>query len=287
MIYLILSILSSTLIFTTFKISESYKFSLVKLIVINYITASLLGFSFYSEPFNSQNVYASSWFPFAIIIGVLFVLFFFMIGKSTQLSGVGVTTIASKMSMAIPILYSLIFFSEELTIIKLTGLVAAFLSVFLCIYKPGQNSIFSLKLFLPILIFFGTGLADSLIKYTQHFLVKNDIALLFSSTVFSVALVFGLLYSLVFERKFKEYLSIRLLVGGMVLGASNFGSLFFLMQSLEKTRIESSIIFGINNLSIVGLSVIIGYFIFSEKMNRINLIGIALAVLSIIILTKF
>ena len=287
MVYLILSILSSTLIFLTFKISERYNLSLVKLIVVNYITASALGFSFYPGEFSVHSIYTSSWIPFAILIGVLFVLFFFMIGKSTQLSGVGVTTIASKMSMAIPILYSLIFFSEELNIVKLTGLVAAFFSVFLCIYKPGQNSIFNLKLILPIIIFFGTGFADSLIKYTQHFLVKNDITLLFSSTVFSVALVFGLLYSLVFERKFNEYIRIHLLVGGMVLGAANFGSLYFLMQSLEKTSIESSIIFGVNNLSIVGLSVIIGFFVFSEKLNRINLIGIILAILSIIILTRF
>lgn len=287
MIYLILSILSSTLIFLTFKISERYKLSLVKLIVVNYITASVLGFSFFPESFSIRYIYSSAWFPFAVAIGILFIIFFFMIGKSTQLSGVGVTTIASKMSMAIPILYSLIFFSEEMNVIKITGLVAAFISVFLCIYKPGQNSVFNLKLILPVIIFFGTGIADSLIKYTQHFLVKNDIALLFASTVFSVALVFGLLYSLIFERRFKEYLSTQLLGGGMVLGAANFGSLYFLMQSLEKTSIESSIIFGVNNLSIVGLSVIIGFFIFSEKMNRINLVGITLAVLSIIILTRF
>lgn len=287
MVYLILSILSSTLIFLTFKISERYKLSLVKLIVVNYVTASALGLSFYPEKFNVQSIYTSQWLPLAILIGVLFVFFFFMIGKSTQISGVGVTTIASKMSMAIPVLYSLVFFSEEMSIVKILGLVAAFFSVFLCIYKPGQISVYNLKIVLPLIIFLGTGIADSLIKYTQHFLVKNDVALLFSSTVFSVALLCGLLYSFAFERKFRQYARFPLIIGGMVLGAANFGSLYFLMQSLEKSKIDSSIIFGINNLSIVGLSVLAGFFIFSEKLNRVNILGIALAVLSIIILTRF
>ncbi|HCR90538.1 MAG TPA: hypothetical protein DIW50_08800 [Prolixibacteraceae bacterium] len=287
MIYLILSILSSTLIFLTFKVSERFKFSLIKLIVINYITAVTLGFTLYPEPFSISATISEPWFPFAIMIGVLFIIFFFLIGKSTQIAGIAVTTIAGKMSVVFPILFSIIYFSEEIRFIKITGLIAAFLALFLCTYKPGAYSLKSARLFLPVLIFTGTGIVDSMIKYNQHLHVKSDAALLFSSTVFAIALILGLMYSFVFERKYAEYANFPMLTGGIVLGASNFCSLYFLMQALEKSHLDSSIVFGINNLCIVGLSVILGYFIFSEKMNRVNLLGVILAILSIALLTRF
>ncbi len=287
MLYLTLSILSSTIIFLTFKISEHLKLNLVKLIVVNYVAASLLGFSVYPASFTPGTIISSAWLPFAIMVGVLFLFFFFLIGKSTQLAGVGVTTIASKMSMAIPVLFSILYFSEGLTLFKVTGLIAAFFSVFLCIYQPGNHSQGKAKLILPIIIFAGTGIADSLIKYAQHFYVKESTTLLFSSTVFVVALILGLLYSLLFERKYIEYIKIPLLVGGIVLGTANFCSLYFMVQALEKSQLDSSIVFGINNLCIVALSVIIGYFFFFEKINRINLSGIILAILAITLLTCF
>ncbi len=287
MIYLILSILSSTLIFLTFKVSERFKFNLVKLIVINYITAVSLGFLLFQEPFRPGVIIAEPWFPFAAIIGTFFLFFFFLIGKSTQIAGIAVTTIAGKMSVAFPILFSIIYFSEEVRFLKITGLIAAFFALFFCIYKPGKNSLTSARLFLPVLIFVGTGIVDSMIKYTQQVHTENNESLLFSASVFTVSLILGLGYSLIFERKFNEYANFYLLLGGIVLGASNFCSLYFLMQALEESQLDSSIVFGINNLCIVGLSVVIGYFIFSEKMNRVNLLGIILAILSIVLLTRF
>lgn len=287
MIYLIFSILSSTLIFLTFKMTERFRFSLVKLIVINYIVAALLGYAFYPGPYSPESIVSANWFPFASLIGVLFIIFFFLIGKSIQIVGIAVTTIASKMSVAVPILFSILYFSEETNFMKTTGLAAAFFALLLCIYKPEKKMMTPTRLFLPFLIFIGTGIADSLIKYNQHLHVKNDEALLFSSTVFAVALVLGLLYSFIFERKFAEYANFPTILGGIVLGASNFGSLYFLMQTLEKSNLDSSIVFGINNLCIVAFSVLIGYFIFSEKMNRINWTGVVLAILAIALLTSF
>jgi len=285
MAYLILSILSSTLIFITFKLSERFHSSLVKLIVINYVTASILGFSFYRDPIDVSFICSAPWFSFAVIIGFLFALFFFLIGKSTQLAGISITTIASKMSVAIPVLFSVLFFAEGISILKSTGLIAAFLSVFLCSYKPGKKNT-KIKFILPLVIFTGTGISDSLIKYAQQMWVKNDTVLLFSATVFTVAFLAGIIYSLVHEQKINDYADIRLLSGGVLLGMFNFGSLYFFIQALEKSRLDSSVVFGLNNVSIVGLSVLCGYFVFSEKINRINLLGIMLAFASIFILTN-
>jgi multidrug transporter EmrE-like cation transporter len=77
---------------------------------------------------------------------------------------------------------------------------------------------------------------------------------------------------------------------GIVLGIVNFGSIYLLVSALNHVnnngiRTDSSVIFGLNNIGIVGLSVLVGLLIFSEKLKLINWIGIALSVVSILLFT--
>jgi uncharacterized membrane protein len=72
---------------------------------------------------------------------------------------------------------------------------------------------------------------------------------------------------------------------GVVLGLVNFGSLYGLIRALDSGVFDSSIIFGINNMGIVLLSVIIAMMIFSEKLTIINKIGVILSLVAIIILS--
>ena len=109
MIYLLLSILSSSVIFITFKFTERFKTNLIKLITVNYLVASLLGFCFSHYPISIPNIITSRWLLFALLIGFSFILMFFLIGYSTRQSGVAVTAIAGKMSMVIPILFSMLY----------------------------------------------------------------------------------------------------------------------------------------------------------------------------------
>jgi multidrug transporter EmrE-like cation transporter len=60
---------------------------------------------------------------------------------------------------------------------------------------------------------------------------------------------------------------------------------FFFLKALASKTIDSSIVFGINNVSIVILSVLIGIIIFKEKVNKINIAGIASAISAIIFLS--
>jgi len=83
-------------------------------------------------------------------------------------------------------------------------------------------------------------------------------------------------------------LSIKPLIWGIMLGISNFGSIYFLIRTLNHRSpqgniIDSSIVFGVNNTGIVVLSVFTGFIVFREKLKRINWIGVGLALVAIII----
>jgi uncharacterized membrane protein len=76
---------------------------------------------------------------------------------------------------------------------------------------------------------------------------------------------------------------------GALLGGVNFGSIFFLVKTLnfidpENGAIDSSVVFGINNIGIVALSVILGMLIFQEKLSAVNKTGILICIIATILL---
>jgi len=287
MIYLLLSILSSSVIFITFKVTERFKTNLIKLITVNYLVAAILGFSFNRHPISILNVFTSEWLPFALLIGFSFILMFFLIGYSTRLSGVAVTSIAGKLSMVIPILFSILYFSEKTTILKISGLILATIAVVLTSYRPIDKAKNIKLIAIPIAIFLGSGITDSIVKYAQTYHVPNSLSLLFPAVVFLSALILGLIFILIKPKSLSKNISIAELVGGTILGIANFGSLYFFILALNNSKLDSSVVFGLNNICIVLFSILIGLTFFKEKFSRVNFAGVLMAVIAILILMNF
>lgn len=286
MIYLLLSILSSSVIFITFKVTERFKTNLIKLITVNYLVAAILGFSFNRYSISITHLLSSVWLPYAFIIGFSFIVMFFLIGYSIRKSGITVTTIAGKMSMVIPILFSMLYFSEKNSFLKSLGLILATAAVLLSSYKPLDKKKNIMLVILPILIFLGSGTTDAVVKYAQTHFVSNNMSLLFSAMVFLFALIIGLIFITFRPKSISNNITIPELIGGSVLGIANFGSLYFIILALNNSKLDSSIVFGLNNSCIVLLSILIGYLIFKEKISKINLAGIIMAFIAILILMK-
>ncbi len=287
MIYLLLSILSSSVIFITFKVTERFKTNLIKLITVNYLVAAILGFSFNRHPISILNALTSEWLPYAVLIGLSFIVMFFLIGYSTRLSGVAVTTIAGKLSMVIPILYSILYFSEKTTVLKISGLIMATIAVLLTSYRPVDKAKNLKLILLPLAIFLGSGITDSIVKYAQSYHVSNSMSLLFPAVVFLTALILGLIFILIKPKSISKNISIAELIGGSILGIANFGSLYFFILALNNSKLDSSIVFGLNNICIVLFSILIGFVLFKEKFSRVNFAGVLMAVIAILILMNF
>ena len=75
------------------------------------------------------------------------------------------------------------------------------------------------------------------------------------------------------------------LLGGLILGVVNYGSIYFLLKALQFEGLESSSIFTVNNVAIVMLSTIVGLVLFKEHISKKNWIGIAIAIISILLVT--
>ncbi|MEC8884395.1 MAG: GRP family sugar transporter, partial [Bacteroidota bacterium] len=82
----------------------------------------------------------------------------------------------------------------------------------------------------------------------------------------------------------KQHLAFKNIIGGIALGIPNYYSIYFLVQALRHPTLESSTVFTLNNVGIVMVATLIGILFFKEKLSPKNWIGIAIAVVSIILI---
>ncbi|MDA3890226.1 MAG: hypothetical protein PF517_01025 [Salinivirgaceae bacterium] len=281
MISLLLSIVSSTIILIIFKIIERQKVDIFPPIVVNYIAASALGFTINRTSSSVSIETVTPWILISIVIGIMLIGNFYLIGNSTQKAGIGITTVAAKMSFVLPVLYSLIFDAHDIIDIKKTALILlALASVFFVIYPKKFDTERSGSILYPILIFFGLGLLDTLLKYCQHhFITDADSTLIFTSVNFTVAGIIGIAVVLFSKKSQKQLKNPKVWLIGIALGVANFGSMYFLINSLNALRFDNSLVFGINNIGIVIASVLIAIIIYKERFSKINWLGLILSLL--------
>jgi len=288
MLLLLLSILSSTSIFLVFKLMTKNNIPILPSIVINYLTASILALFTHDFSIDIRTVFSTAFIITTIVIGILFIAMFFVIAKSSDLTGISKTTTISKMSVILPISFSIIAYHEQLSLSKYIGILLALIAVFLTIYKkqdtvssPAKNSIWIL-----IILFMGMGGVDISIKFAQDSFVNDEISSLFTGLLFFTAFIVGILL-IIPQKTIRHHLfsSSKVWLYGSILGIVNFGTVFFLIATLNSHIFPSSVIFGINNTSIVLLSFLLGLLFFKEPLSKINILGIITSIIAIGILT--
>lgn len=286
MIPLLLSITSSTLIYVVFKLLEKYHINTLQAITVNYVTGFLCGILLYKKEWSLPNILAASWFPYALFLGVMFILVFYLMALTTQRGGLSVVSVAAKMSVVVPIVFGLVYYKEHLGLTKAIGILAALVAVVLVSIKSkGKVPRKPSDLLLPFLVFLGSGLIDTLVKFMQDAYVSEAETPLFSASIFAMAAVLGLAMVAMQLKKNDFSFQIKNIFGGVALGIPNFFSVFFLIEALRSNIFESSGIFTVNNVAIVLSSTLIGIFLFKEKMVPKNWIGLVLAILAILLIT--
>lgn len=282
MMYLLASILCSTIIFVVFKGFDYFNISNLPAIVVNYIVAGILGFSLSTANVSPQQALNSSWLTHAIVLGSVFILLFQLMAWVAQKIGVALVSVAVKMSLVIPVLYGIAVYQESAHSIKLIGTVLALLAVYLASKKDKGASMGGIYFWLPILLFIGSGFLDVFIKHLQEYTVPATAQSAFIATAFLCAALIGLLFMLGRYFTKRESPKGKDILGGIALGIPNFGSIFFLFKALEYNGLESSVVFPLNNVGIVIGSVLIGALLFKEHLNAYNKTGIALALVAIV-----
>ena len=190
------------------------------------------------------------------------------------------------MGVAFEIEHAFTIYGESFNWMKLTGILFAFAAVILSSLKeepksPEHKSSFA---FLPIIVFAGSGACDSLTQYANKKYLSNTGIEEFSLFLFVAAGLVGLLifiFQLVTKR---TSFNINSLIGGILLGIANYFSFLFLLEALATISWGSSVVFPVSNLGTVAVATLAGILFFKEKISKINLLGLAFAVVSIVLI---
>lgn len=287
MSYLLLSILSSSILVLLFKAFERYKVHTFKAIVINYIVAAVCGYIVLAGEVEFAALPGKPWFEISLLVGFLFIIMFWFIALTAQKVGVSVSAVAQKMAVVVPVTVALIAYEDEsLNFLKGSGILLALFGVYLSSRKTEGPKVEGRYALLPLVVFIGAGFLDTTMNYVERFKLdagdKNTETLLYTSTLFFVAFLCGAIaWGVQALRGKGGELRIKDLIGGIALGIPNFGAIYFLLRTLSTEFLQDSAIFPINNMGIVAASTLGGVLIFGERLSTLNRIGVLLSLTAI------
>lgn len=265
-----------------FKMIGQYKANVLLSIIINYMVAGSLGWFLAYDQWASLKQDIFNWLPFALGIGTLFISLFQLMARSVHFNGMALTTVATKLSVLIPVILASFIYQESLSLLQIIGLVLGLIAVwFISKPKPGIQ----INLIWILAIFLGSGLLDALLNHTVQRLIQDGSQVLFTSILFSIAGIIGLLISPIYIRKSKSTWGKKELLAGLILGIPNYGSIYFLLKAIAGAGLSSVIVFPINNVGIVLFSALVGWLVFREKLSLPQWIGIGLALICILLMS--
>lgn len=287
MLDLVLSVLFSSLIFVIFKLFSIYKVETLYAIITNYVVACSVGLFYYTGEVSITELPEKPWFLGTLALGLLFIIVFNLMAATSQHLGVSVASVATKMSLVIPVLIGVFIYNEELGVFKILGIILALAAVYFASVKEKTTAFKTASLLLPFLTFMGSGVIDASLGYFQKEFITPTELPLFSAIVFASAAFVGLIYILLKTFKKPVKINLRNILGGICLGIPNYFSIYFLLRALQNDNLNSASIFTINNVAIVMFSTLLGIILFKEKISTKNWGGIVLAIASIILVALF
>lgn len=291
MIFIILTIVISVSLLLVFKGFQKYKVNTLIAIVFNYAAAAVTGILFLDSGIKSDVIFNSEWIYICIPLGLLFISIFYLISLTAQRISISTASVANKMSVIMPVLFSVIFLDQQLSILKVVGIILAMIAVYLSTRAYGKENVNPKLIWLPILVFIGSGLIDIAINASNALYIKSPYeSALFSICTFLSAFIVGvivLMYLIVVKKgiSVNEVIAPKNILGGLILGIPNYFSIYFIFKSLDANVLQSAQLFPVLNLSNVALSAFLGWVVLKEKLSVINLVGIFLAIISILLIS--
>lgn len=288
MIWLLLSILASSAIFVIFRMLPRIGAYTLPAIVINYVIAAVFGLLLTGNGYDLTQKVTQPWFIAGLSVGVLFISLFYLMAFTAQRTGVGVTSIATKMSLVLPVAWFMATDPNDApSAVKIGAVALAVVGVVLSAAGGNDRGSFnwSYALF-PLIIFVGSGIIDLVIgsfSNGQYFAEAGD-RYLFTAAPFITSTLIGAVAVLIQRARGRQVLNFPTLVGGAVLGLVNFASILFLVRTFEAQLLDRSAIIPVNNLGVVLCSALASWWLFREHFSKRKRLGLALSIAAIALL---
>jgi drug/metabolite transporter (DMT)-like permease len=276
--FLFLTILSSTTIALILKHNDTRNGNPIVLLAGNYFIAAFISAIYFFS--SSQNSISLPTFFFGAFLGVLFVLAFFAFTKAVGIAGTALATVSSRLSVVVPVLLSMVLYTEIPSLWQIFGFVLALITIVLFYRSLKNHSSSKLKLldfFYLVAVLVGIGINDFCMKLFQSLRPLAEKPF-FLFTIF----FFAFLYTIIYVRF--NHIAIDKYTGllGCILGIPNMFSSFFLLSALA--LLPGIIVYPVVNIGIILLTAFSAALIWNEKLNIQGKWALLFGIIAIILL---
>ncbi|KAA0927317.1 EamA/RhaT family transporter [Psychrobacter sp. ANT_H56B] len=279
MMYLTIAVLCSVAVSVLLKILRQRDIDIRQTIVAGYPVAFLLTWFLLKPDVSGMSDLGGAW-VIIIGLGVLLPAVFIILGRAIEAVGMVATDAAQRLSLIIPIVAAFLLFGEVLTGIRVFGLLLGFLALGALIYRPQQGEISKQAKHTPLWLFgvwAGYGIIDILFKQVAKQGAAFPLTLFVS---FGLAGLLLLIYLLIMRVRWQG----NALAAGILLGALNMGNIYAYIRAHQVLSESPSIVFTGMNVGVIAVATLIGVGVFKESLNRINILGLLLAICCVAVL---
>jgi uncharacterized membrane protein len=292
MFYLLASIVLSVLLLLNFRLFPRYQVDTFQAIVFNYPVCFLTGYLLLPPGTSFGIDLHQPWTWVALGIGAAFVLTFLLSGASTQRNGITATSLANNLSLVIPVCVSLFVLAvpgRAFDGFNYLGLVLAVVAVGLSTYRPetdAQVRSGGWVRLLPVAVFLMYGLTNTAINYMNvRYIANGQHPVVVTLTMVVGAIITGFVLLLYRYARGGIRLAGRNVLGAVTLGIPNFLSFYTLVLALSYFGGNGAFVYPLYNIGVILLSALSAALFFRERLLKINVLGLVLAVLAIALIS--
>lgn len=279
MIYLTIAVLCSVAVSVLLKVLRQKNIDIRQTIVAGYPVAFLLTWFLLKPDVSGMNALGGAW-GIIIALGILLPAVFIILGRAIESVGIVATDAAQRLSLIIPIVAAFLLFGEVLAGTRIFGLLLGFLALGALIYRPQQGQISRQAKHTPLWLFgvwAGYGIIDILFKQVANQGTAFPLTLFVS---FGLAGLLLFIYLLITRVRWQG----NALAAGLLLGALNMGNIYAYVRAHQLLSESPSIVFTGMNVGVIAVATLIGVGVFKESLNRINVLGLLLAICCVAVL---
>jgi len=276
--FLLLSIVCSVSVGVLFKLLRKYQPHLPQVIAWNYVCAIVLCLLFFKPKLPSVDA-GAPWGVY-LALGLLLPVIFLVLAASIRHMGIVKTDAAQRMALCIPLLAAWLLFGEIFDSWKIIGTAIGLPALVMILWKKSNQT--ENKWLYPAVVMLGFGIIDILFKkvalhtnipYTDSLFVIFLQALAISSCI--------VVYEIIVKKSKMRFRNIGF---GLLLGALNFGNIYFYLHAHRAFSNNPSTVFTVMNIGVIVLGSLIGVIAFREKLTKLNYAGLVLAIVAILLI---
>ncbi len=281
-LYILSSAVCSVIIAHLLKTAEFKKLNTVRVLTVNYITAAAIAFltPTYDADFDFKFADASGALILAVIVGLIFIINFFIFSKSVDKNGIGISVAAMRVSLIIPVFLSIFWYLEKVSAVQWVGVFTVFIALYLLL--PNKRKMLKEPLsaaWLLVLLFIGTGLGDASLKVFEEDFMSVITKEQFMGTVFISSFVVG--SSIILFQKKWQFSKAEIILG-IAVGIPNLYSAIFLINALE--LLSGAIVYSMVNILAVLGATLVGILRWGDILTKVQWAGVLVTLISILLL---